>query len=81
MKKDKLTDRQQFKKWIEEDMELPPDELERVLTYIFEVGMNYKKKYPDLKLRTLYACGHMTYMEGIARKEVMKLEGLKNGKE
>lgn len=77
----KLTYRQQFRQWIEEDIELPPDELEEVLSYIFKVGMDYKEKYPNLQLRTLYSCGHIAYMQEMASEEIMKLEKLKNKKE
>ena len=60
MKKRKLTERQQVRKWIEEDN--LPDDIEETLNEIFRTVIIYKENHPNVTLRQAYAYAYMVYI-------------------
>ena len=58
--KKKLTDRQQVKKWIEEDNLL--DNIEEVLNEIFKNVVVYKENQPNATLRQAYSYAYIVYI-------------------
>lgn len=60
MKKKKLTERQQVRKWIEEDN--LPDDIEETLNEIFRIVVVYKENHPNVTLRQAYVYAYIVYI-------------------
>lgn len=60
MKKRKLTERQQVRKWIEEDN--LSDDIEEILNEIFKTVVIFKENNPNVTLRQAYSYAHITYI-------------------
>lgn len=58
----KLTDREQFRKWMKEDKGILGDS-EEILAKIFSIAMDYRKEHLDWSLNELYSYAYTKHVQ------------------
>lgn len=56
-----MTNRQQFRQWLQEDKIL--NDSEETLTEMFKIAMDYRKTHPDLRLKSLYTYARLKLLQ------------------